>query len=129
MAHGEKRSFQNVFYSDILINCWLTCAWYCTCGEEKCSKCFLYRNSYQWQLLFYHRFFDRLCTYHYYFYSNKVGSFYPYCGEPKICRLKCPWKKLSRYFVLDETFNLQILERCFGAVDCCTLAGCVRRGR
>ena len=25
--------------------------------------------------------------------------------------------KLSRYFVLDETFNLQILEQCSGAVD------------
>ena len=59
-------------------------------------------------------YFDRLCIYQYYFYSKKVGSFYPYCGEPKICRLKGPWNKLSRYFVLDETFNLQMLERCLG---------------
>ena len=33
--------------------------------------------------------------------------------------------KLSRYFVLDETFN-QSLVWCFGAVGCCTLAGWVR---
>ena len=34
--------------------------------------------------------------------------------------------KVYRYFALDETFNLETLEWCFGAVDCCTLAGCVR---
>ena len=94
MAHVEKRSVQNVFVTEIPIN----------------------RSFNSWS--FYHRFFfDRLCIYQYYFYSKKVGSFYPYCGEPKVCRLKCPWNKLSRYFVLDETFNLQILEQCSGAVD------------